>query len=72
MFLQDIISQNWRQHMGHEIAKLPLIYEIQKALATPKCKLITVAILTWLYTFFEIFPSQDEVSFPSLSVGTVY
>lgn len=50
----------------------PLRYKNQKALATPKCLLITVAVLTAVHKCFETPPSRRWSFIPLLSVGGLH
>ena len=50
----------------------PLRHENQKALATPKCLLSTVAVLTHVHKCFETPPSRRWSFIPLLSVGGLH
>lgn len=49
----------------------PLGYEIQKALATPKCLLMTMVVLTHVYIIFDT-PLSRKHSFIPLSLNMAW
>ena len=63
-----IVSQNCRQMWVTRFQNRPLRYENQKALATPKCLLSTVVVLTDVHKCFETPPSRRWSFIPFLRV----
>lgn len=72
ILLPDSVSQNCRQMWVRRFQNRPLRHENQKALATPKCLLSTVAVLTHVHKCFETPPSRRWSFIPLLSVGGLH
>lgn len=72
ILLPDSVSQKCRQMWVMRFQNRPLRHENQKALATPKCLLITAAVLTDVHKCFETPPSRRWSFIPLLSVGGLH